>query len=274
MTALPRPAIVSSARWRHALSLGALIVLAACGGGGGSSDVTSTTPTPGTGTPSAAWATALGTGDASAVDSASALDATLSMLRSQLAAEANTRATVFGNGAVSGVTWNPSHDSATFTALDQGRNHTVLVGNWRYKGTDPATGRVLAMAGKDPATGRALCGLWWQPAGRARQRRDGHGDEEHAGLAHRPQQPERAQGGHGPPAQHGDLLVPARRAHPRLAHKPAAVGQHQRRGPARRRWTTAATAARWTPACRARTCWSWVGRKRPTAAAPPTADRR
>lgn len=165
----PLPAHPSTpCRAQHrALATALVLTLAACGGGGGDS--------PGAGgdannggdagavvTPSA-WSAALSTGDASAVDSATALSATVGLLQTQLAAEAATRQAVFNGVAGAGVDWNPSHDSVTFTVLDQGRNRVLLPGNWRYKGTDPATGRVLAVAGTDPATGARYAAFGGNP---------------------------------------------------------------------------------------------------------------
>jgi immunomodulating metalloprotease len=165
---------------RHALALlnlSALLVLSACGGGGepapaGSTTSTTTSTTTAPATPSAPpsntvtppgstptapavspMAAALVSGDAKALDSATALNSTLNLLQTQLTAEAATRNAVFGNGAVTGIDWNPGQESMTLRPLDQSRNHVLLVGNWRYKGTAAPAGRVLAVTGTDPQTG-------------------------------------------------------------------------------------------------------------------------
>ncbi len=166
MTTAPHP-VSFRTTWRAALAAATLIGLAACGGGGGDSPATGGGANNGSGpspvTTPPAWSAALSTGDASAVDSATALNATVGLLQAQLAAESATRQTVFGGVSGASVSWDPSHDSAHFTVLDQGRNRVLLAGNWRYKGTDPATGRVLAVAGTDPATGARYAAFGGNP---------------------------------------------------------------------------------------------------------------
>lgn len=162
----PHPSLAHRAP-HLALAAALVLSLAACGGGGGDSPAAGGGANNGgnTGavaTPSA-WSTALTTGDAGAVDSAAALSATVELLQTQLAAEAATRQAVFSGVSGAGVDWNPSHDSVTFTLLDQGRNRVLLPGNWRYKGTDPATGRVLAVAGTDPTTGARYAAFGGNP---------------------------------------------------------------------------------------------------------------
>lgn len=160
-TTRPHP---TPSAWRLALSAALTMALAACGGGGSpdggggavnSVDTAVATP--------AAWSTALTTGDASRVDSATALTASVAWLQARLQTEATVRRAVFSGVSGASVGWDPSHDSAYFTLLDQGRNSVLLTGNWRYKGTDPATGRVLAVAGTDPTTGARYAAFGGNP---------------------------------------------------------------------------------------------------------------
>lgn len=159
----PHPSLPQRAPHR-ALAAALVLTLAACGGGGSESGGGANNGGgPGPVTTPPAWTAALSTGDASAVDSATALSATVGLLQTQLAAETATRQAVFSGVGGTGVDWNPSHDSVTFTLLDQGRNRVLLPGNWRYKGTDPAAGRVLAVAGTDPATGARYAAFGGNP---------------------------------------------------------------------------------------------------------------
>lgn len=140
------------------------LTLAACGGGGGgSSPDAGNGSDPGTVATPSAWSAALGTGDASAVDTATALTATVGVLQAQLATEAATRQAASGQGSVTGVSWDPSHDSAYFTVLDQSRNSVLLAGNWRYSDNTAGAGKVLAVAGTDPATGARYAAFGGNP---------------------------------------------------------------------------------------------------------------
>ena len=176
MTAFPRSAPVSSARWRHALSLGALLMLAACGGGGGGDTATQTGGGDGTGGSSTdpkavALAQALRSGDASALDTATVLAATQTQLDAQLGSYASNRQALFGltaggqarAGSLSGIHWDPTHDSSFFTVLDQGRNRVVLPGNWRYSDNTAGAGKVLAVTGEDPVTGARYAAFGGNP---------------------------------------------------------------------------------------------------------------
>lgn len=167
-----------SALWPSGLLLALLLSLTACGGGGGgTSESTGGDGGGATNTPvPTAWAQAVATGDVGTQDAATALEQTGNLLKQLLADEAAVRQAVLGtpvgaNGArataaaaaATGITWDPSHDSAYFTLLDQSRHRVLLSGNWRFKGTDPATGRVLAVAGTDPATGARYAAFGGNP---------------------------------------------------------------------------------------------------------------
>ncbi|MBS7809207.1 ImpA family metalloprotease [Variovorax sp. PCZ-1] len=164
---------------RYAANLTAyalVLSLVACGGGGGGAETpvsTSTNPgnAPGVtntsggsvNTPAADLvAQAILTGDASKLDSATAINATVSLLQKQLSDETALRQAVFG-ASIASIDWDPSHDSAYFSVLDQGRNRILLAGNWRYKGTSAASGSTLAIAGNDPATGSRYAAFGGNP---------------------------------------------------------------------------------------------------------------
>ncbi|NDY92447.1 ImpA family metalloprotease [Ideonella livida] len=163
---VPLPTIRRSCLRRPswALMLSLPLILAACGGGGGGGGSSGDPPPP-----AAAWTTALATGDASAVDSATALSQTQALLQAQQAMVETTRQAVLGTGSAGGTeavapaSWNPTHDSVYFTLLDPGRHAVLLTGNWRYKGSEAAAGRVLAVAGADPSTGARYAALGGNP---------------------------------------------------------------------------------------------------------------
>lgn len=162
---LLRPALPLSSRSLHAtLCLALLLVLAACGGGGG--DTTGSPPggnsgdTPPADPNVAALASALTTGNASAVSLPYVLAATQAQLSTQATAYAATRQALFGlnadgstdTGTVGPLDWDPSHDSAYFTVLDQGRNQVMLTGNWRYSDGTAGSNTTLAVAGTAPTS--------------------------------------------------------------------------------------------------------------------------
>lgn len=105
-------------------------------------------------------AAALQSGDARGVSLATVLSANKDALSVHQSARTQLRQSIFAldasgvaqPGSVTGIDWNPSHDSSTFEVLDRGRNHVLLGANWHYKGTDTANGEVLAVAGHDAAT--------------------------------------------------------------------------------------------------------------------------
>jgi hypothetical protein len=144
------------------LALG--LALTACGGGSGNTTNTSgsTDAIGGTDTLANAQAqalrTALAGGDTHAVELATALQAAQSELSAQISADASVQRAVWALNAdatlsassPSAIEWDPSHDSATFTLLDSGRNHTLLAGNWRFSDSTAGTGQVLAVAGTTP----------------------------------------------------------------------------------------------------------------------------
>lgn len=163
-----------SALWPSGLLLALLLSLTACGGGGGGTSESTgghgggatNTPVP------TAWAQEVATGDVGTQDAATALVQTGNLLKQLLADEAAVRQAVLGtpvgaNGArataaaaaATGISWDPSHDSAYFTLLDQSRHRVLLSGNWRFKGTDPATGARYAAFGGNPLAVGSNSGL-------------------------------------------------------------------------------------------------------------------
>ena len=142
-----------SRRLGRALVSSSLLALAACGGGGGT-DSHPPAPDP----DAAALASALATGDASAVSLPTVLSAAQAQLDGQVSTFAAVRRSLFGLNAdgstgpatVGALDWDPSHDSSYFSVLDQGRNHVVLAGNWRYADGTAGAGKVLAVAGQTP----------------------------------------------------------------------------------------------------------------------------
>ena len=193
----PLPAILlRGVPWLPALVLAA--VLSACGGGGGG-DAGSGTPTGSTSTqdtttqdtgtqpptvpvadaaasaadPGLALQAALASGDASALSLATVQAAARSQLQAQAAAHTAARNAFFALGAAgaptsaspSGIHWDPSHDSSTFTVLDSARNQVMLAGNWRYSDSTAGSGRVLAVAGQAPSTSARYAAFGGNPLG-------------------------------------------------------------------------------------------------------------
>jgi immunomodulating metalloprotease len=121
--------------------------------------------------PGVALQAALASGDASAVNLAEVQSAARAQLQTQAAAHTAARQAFFALTATgsptaaspSGMDWNPSHDSSTFTVLDSARNQVMLAGNWRYADSTAGSGRVLAVAGQAPATGARYAAFGGNP---------------------------------------------------------------------------------------------------------------
>ena len=101
----------------------------------------------------------LTTGNASGVSLATVLTATKSFLVNQKTVYGSLKQSLFGlnadgsanAGSVTGLDWNPSHDSTFFTVLDGSRNMVVLPSNWSYSRNNTGNGQTLAVAGTNPA---------------------------------------------------------------------------------------------------------------------------
>jgi immunomodulating metalloprotease len=104
----------------------------------------------------AALAAALANGNSSGVSLPVVMAAVQSKLNSQMVTFASTRQALFGLNAdssanassLSGIDWNPTHDSVHFTVLDQARNQAFLPSNWRYSDSAVSSGKTLAVMGK------------------------------------------------------------------------------------------------------------------------------
>lgn len=125
-----------------------LLALSACSGGGSTGSAADT----------AALNTALSTGDASALSLSAAQSAVSAQLQDQIDRSAAMRLALYGvtadgtalTDSLSGIDWNPSHDSSTFTVLDGARNAVIAAGNWRYVDSTAGSGQVLAVTGQMP----------------------------------------------------------------------------------------------------------------------------
>ena len=115
----------------------------------------------------------MATGDASKISLTAAITAAKARINAQIQSMASTRQVLFGLNAdgtanansLSGIDWNPSHDSIYFSVLDKGRNQTMLSGNWRYKDSSAGAGRVLAVTGEDPSTRSQYAAFGGNPFG-------------------------------------------------------------------------------------------------------------
>lgn len=155
-----------------------LLALAACGGGGsdgGGADAGTLSPpvdgggaTPKADPQAAALEQALASGDAAQVTLATVMAAAKAQLAEQTASHASARQALFGLGGgspVNGITWNPTHDSVTFTLQDGARNHVMLASNWRYKGSTAGSHAALAVVGRAPQTGARYAAFGGNPLG-------------------------------------------------------------------------------------------------------------
>jgi immunomodulating metalloprotease len=121
---------------------------AGCPVGGVSSTGSTTTP----------LAYALQTGDASSVNIATMFAATsaqLARVSNQTAAQRQAIFSLASDGSatantVTGIDWDPTHDSVTFGLSDWARTQPLFMGNWRYKGAIASTGEVLGVVGAHP----------------------------------------------------------------------------------------------------------------------------
>jgi hypothetical protein len=144
-----------------ALTLSGL--LAACGG-------SSNTPSPNPVSPVGA---AIASGNAKPVALADLLSSTQTLLSTQTANYATAKQTLFGlnsNGSanassLTGLTWNPTHDSSYFTILDGGRNQIVLPSNWSYANNAAGTGVGLAVIGTASSTHTRYAAFGGNPLG-------------------------------------------------------------------------------------------------------------
>jgi len=141
-------------RWlRSSVTLACLLAgLNGCGGGGGNSTPTPTpTPTPDNSAEQAAaanaklLATAMSSGDASAVDQAVIEQAANKLLDTQIGAYAAIKQSLFQQ--VGAIDWNPTHDSVWLNVKDMSRNQVMLSSNWRYSDSKAGSGAALAVAG-------------------------------------------------------------------------------------------------------------------------------
>jgi immunomodulating metalloprotease len=142
------PSSSSRRGWVCCTVAAGLLALAGCSGGGGSGAADS-----------AALTAALVSGDASAVSLPTAQAAVSAQIQDQIDRYLVTRTQLYGVAAdgsalpdsLSGIDWNPSHDSSTFTVLDTARNAVMVAGNWRYVDSTAGSGQVLAVTGQMPA---------------------------------------------------------------------------------------------------------------------------
>jgi immunomodulating metalloprotease len=149
------------------LALLLLVLLTSCGGGGTSNSGGANSANPAAGTlvitnPNAtALSAAMATGDASAVSLPTVMAAAKSQLDNQILNYATVRQALFGLNAdgtanansLSGIDWDPTHDSVYFTVLDQAHNQAFLPGNWRYSDGTAGSGKTLAVTGKAANSG-------------------------------------------------------------------------------------------------------------------------
>lgn len=162
----------------RACSAGMLVaacaVLSACGGGGGGDGDTSAGPGSGPGpvTPTA-LERALATGNSRDVSLVDVAQSTQALLSAQASAYAGLKQKLFGlnaNGtagpnALSGIDWNPTHDSSFFDVLDAARNMVILPSNWSYGDNAVGSGVTLAVAGTSPASNARYAAFGGNPLG-------------------------------------------------------------------------------------------------------------
>jgi hypothetical protein len=121
-----------------------------------------------TGSTTTPLAYALQTGDASSVNIATMFAATsaqLAQVSNQTDAQRQAIFSLASDGSatantVTGIDWDPTHDSVTFGLMDWARTQPLFMGNWRYKGAIASTGEVLGVVGAHPrsATKHAVFG--------------------------------------------------------------------------------------------------------------------
>lgn len=70
-----------------------------------------------------------------------------------------------GPHAISGIDWNPTHDSSFFDVLDAARNMVVLPSNWSYGNNAAGAGVNLAVVGTAPASGTRYAAFGGNPFG-------------------------------------------------------------------------------------------------------------
>ncbi len=193
---LPRAAVRVPRRHLAAISL--LAFLAACGGGNGggpdsgasgnaNTGTTGTDPTgtgtPGTGTtnpgttsPGTTASTvdqALASGNPQGTTLAALLQSTQGLLAAQTSAYAGVKQSLFGldasgaanSSSLTGLTWNPSHDSSSFTVLDRARVQVVLPSNWRYADNTAGQQVALGVVGTAAVSGTRFAAFGGNPIG-------------------------------------------------------------------------------------------------------------
>lgn len=132
--------------------------LVACGGGGGGSSGVA-----GQGTDPDAVTQAMASGDARAVKTAAVMSATRQLLSSQETVYTQTKQALFSG--VSGIDWNPTHDSSFFNVLDTVQNQPVLPSNWAYRYSEAGTSRTLAFTGTSVGGGGRYAAFGGNPLG-------------------------------------------------------------------------------------------------------------
>ncbi len=150
--------------------------LAACGGGGGGSSGSAgagggggggggggTTPT--------ALDRALATGNSKDVSLADVTQSAQTLLSTQTSAYSSIKQKLFGlnadgtpgPNAITGIDWNPTHDSSFFDVLDAARNMVVLPSNWSYGNNAAGSGVTLAVVGTAPTSGTRYAAFGGNP---------------------------------------------------------------------------------------------------------------
>ena len=150
-------------------------VLAACGGGGsagGGADGGDSGSGSG-GSTATALERALATGNSKDVSLADVAQSTQTLLSAQTSAYSSIKQKLFGlkaNGtpgpnAITGIDWNPTHDSSFFDVLDAARNMVVLPSNWSYGDNATGSGVTLAVVGTAPTSGTRYAAFGGNPLG-------------------------------------------------------------------------------------------------------------
>lgn len=175
---------------RPTISMALVTLLVACGGGNSSSEsgsssssspTTGTTPPPTNTTPTtppntgpSALSQALSSGNSKDVSQTDLLSSTRNLLAAQNTAYANAKAALFNlnldgsakANSVTGVNWNPTHDSSYFNVLDAGRIQVILPTNWQYTGTPKAGNNVaLGVVGTALPSGTRFAAFGGDPIG-------------------------------------------------------------------------------------------------------------
>jgi len=98
--------------------------------------------------------------NAISVSPATAQTSALAEIKREQTAYASVRQALFGlnaNGSanansLTGLTWDPTHDSSYWTVLDSSRNQPILSSNWSYTDGASASAVVLGVTGIHPST--------------------------------------------------------------------------------------------------------------------------